>query len=128
MTTLGLGLTFDAGALISLERRHQRIARTYTTAIADGVPITVPAVVIAEWWPGRSDAREIILKGVRVEPTDSELAKIAGAALAAVPGATTIDAIVMASAARRGDIVYSSDVGDLERLRSYFPAVRVLGL
>jgi hypothetical protein len=33
--------------------------------------------------------------------------------------------IVMASAALRGDIVYSSDVGDLERLRAHFPGVLV---
>ncbi len=49
-----------------------------------------------------------------------------GEALAAVPGAPTIDAIVMASAARRGDLVYTSDVADLERLRKYFPSVRRL--
>jgi len=37
-----------------------------------------------------------------------------------------IDAIVMASAASRGDVVYTSDFDDLERLRSFFPSVRVL--
>ena len=42
--------------------------------------------------------------------------------------ATTIDAIVMASAARRGDVVYTADVGDLTRLQAFFPAVRVLGV
>jgi len=45
-----------------------------------------------------------------------------------VRGATTIDAIVMASAASRGDVVLTSDVGDLERLRAVFPGVRVLGV
>jgi hypothetical protein len=34
----------------------------------------------------------------------------------------------MASAATRGDVVFSSDVDDLERLRRYFPSVRVLGV
>jgi hypothetical protein len=32
----------------------------------------------------------------------------------------------MASAASRGDIVYSTDIEDLERLRRVFPDVRVL--
>jgi len=50
-----------------------------------------------------------------------------GQALGAVPGATLIDAIVVASAASRGDIIYSSDVHDLERLRRVFPGVRILG-
>ena len=33
----------------------------------------------------------------------------------------TVDALVMASAALRGDTVYTSDVGDLERLRAGVP-------
>ena len=90
------------------------------------IAVTFPAVVIAEWWRGRSDAREIILRGVRVEVTTTELARLAGEALAAVPGATAIDALVMASAARRGDVVYTSDVPDLQQLQVYFPAVRLL--
>lgn len=122
------GLTFDTGALIALERRRQRVARVYATAVADGVPVTVPAVVITEWWRGRSDARELILRGLRIEPLDDGLAKVAGEAIAAIGGATAVDAIVMASAARRGDIVYTSDVGDLERLREHFPGVRVLAV
>ena len=125
---LSVGLTFDTGALIALERRHQRMARVYATAVGDGIPITVPAVAIAEWWRGRSDAREMILRGVRVEDTTVALAQLAGEALAAIPGATAVDALVMASAARRGDIVYTSDLSDLERLRSYFPAVRLLAV
>jgi predicted nucleic acid-binding protein len=120
------GLTFDTGALIALERRRQRMVRTYTTAVLDGVIVTVPIGVITEWWRGRSKARETILRGVRVEPVDLELAKTAGAAMGAVPGSTAIDALVMASAARRGDVVYTSDLDDLERLRDYFPSVRVL--
>jgi hypothetical protein len=52
--------------------------------------------------------------------------KLAGEAVARVAGATAIDAIVMASAAARGDTVFTSDVDDLERLRAFFPNVRVL--
>ena len=123
-----VGLTFDTGALIGLERRHQRIARVYVTAVTDGIPITVPAVVIAEWWRGRSDARDAILRGIRVEHTTIRLAQLAGEALAAVPTASAVDALVMASAAQRGDIVYTSDFTDLELLRACFPDVRVLAV
>lgn len=122
------GLTFDTGALIGLERRHQRIARVYRAAVSDGLPVTVPAIVIAEWWRGRSDARELVLRGVRVEATTSVLARVAGEALAAVPGATVVDAVVMASAAQRGDIVYTADVIDLQRLQAFFPAVTLLAV
>ena len=122
------GITFDTGALIAIERRRVRMAQIYAVAVSLGVPVVAPAVVVAEWWRGRTDARDIILRGIRVEATDAELAKHAGAAIAAIRGATTIDAIVMASAARRGDVVYTSDVADLERLRVRFPGVRVLGV
>jgi predicted nucleic acid-binding protein len=123
-----MGLTFDTGALIGLERRRQRISRVYTTAVADGLVVTVPAVVICEWWRGRSDIRETILRGLRVESVDTELAKAAGEALALVRSASAVDALVMASAARRGDVVYTSDFEDLDRLRSHFRGVRVLGV
>jgi len=120
------GFTFDTGALIGLERRHARISRIYTTAVADGIRITAPAVVISEWWRSRTDARELILRGLTVEPVDTELAKLAGLAIAAIRGATPIDALVMASAARRGDVVFTSDPSDLQALARYFPSVRVL--
>jgi predicted nucleic acid-binding protein len=95
-------------------------------ALAKDQPITVPADVVAEWWRGRTDLRDSILESVDIEPLTEALAKRAGEALAAVRGATAVDAIVMASAASRGDIIYSSDVEDLERLRRHFRSVRVL--
>jgi predicted nucleic acid-binding protein len=88
------------------------------------VPV-VPADVVAEWWRGRSDIREHILGFVDVEPLTDALARLAGEALAKVRGATTVDAVVMASAAQRGDAVYTTDIDDLERLRAFFPSVRV---
>ncbi|MFZ5891459.1 MAG: hypothetical protein ACOY0T_10445 [Myxococcota bacterium] len=40
----------------------------------------------------------------------------------------TIDAIVIASAAQRGDVLYTSDFDDMARLATRFPAVRVLAI
>ena len=120
------GLTFDTGALIALERRKQRMKQIIERALAKEQPITVPADVVGEWWRGRTDLREAILEAVDVEPLTLALAKLAGEALASVSGATLVDAVVMASAASRGDIVYSSDVEDLEKLRQVFPDVRIL--
>jgi len=122
------GITFDTGALIALERRGQRIRKVLERATEQKVRITVPAAVVTEWWRSRSDVRELILAAVRVEPLSESLAKVAGEALAAVKGATVIDAIVMASAAQRGDVVYTADVSDLAKLAGYFRAVRVLGI
>ncbi len=120
------GLTFDTGALIGLERKRHRIRRIFATAVRDDVRMTVPSAVVAEWWRGRTDLAEDILAAVDVEALDEGLAKAAGEALAAIPDATAIDAVVMASAARRGDVVYTSDFADLVRLQRHFPTVRVL--
>src|SRR6188768_1681351 len=114
------GITFDTGALIALERRGQRARKVLERAMEQKVRITVPAAVITEWWRSRNDVRERILAAVRVEPLSEGLAKVAGEALAAIKGATTIDAIVMASAAVRGDVVYTTDISDLAKLAGYF--------
>ncbi|MGO8995146.1 MAG: twitching motility protein PilT [Polyangiaceae bacterium] len=120
------GITLDTGALLALERRRDRMVRVLHAARRASVPITVPSPVVTEWWRGRSDAREHVLAFLRVDRVDEGLARTAGEALAAITGATAIDAIVMASAARRGDVVYTSDLGDLERLQRFFPSVRLL--
>ena len=96
-----IGLTLDTGALIALERRRQRIKSIVEQALAVNQTITVPADVVGEWWRGRTDVREAMLLSVDVEPLTEGLAKIAGEALAAIEGATLVDAIVMASAASR---------------------------
>lgn len=119
-------ITLDTGALIALERRSQRMTDILRAARARRDAIFCVAPVITEWWRGRTDFREMVLAAFNVEPVDDALARLAGEAIAEVDGATAIDALVMASAARRGDAVYTSDPGDLERLRAFFPEVRVL--
>jgi predicted nucleic acid-binding protein len=122
------GLTLDAGALIALERRKQRVVGLLTVAHEDGWIVSAPSTAIAEWWRGRTDLRDAILASIEVEPVTTPLARLAGEAMAKVRGATLADAIVMASAALRGDRVLTSDVTDLQRLRTYFPSVVVLGV
>lgn len=124
------GITLDTGALIGLERRERRmLARLSTWTDANAI-VTVPSVVVAEWWRGQRGPAARLLEAFTVEPTSSALAKVAGEALAEVRlgGGHTIDAIVMASAASRGDIVYTSDFDDLTLLALCFPSVRVLGV
>lgn len=124
-----MGLTFDTGALIGLERVHHGIRKVYDTAVANGVPITVPVVVVAEWWRAgkREKARARILRSVLVEPVTEHIGRLAGLALTLVPEAQAIDAMVMACAAQRaGEIVYTSDPDDLQRLRDGVPALRAV--
>ena len=127
-----MGLTFDTGALIGLERARQQMRQVYATAIAKDVRMTVPAVVVAEWWRlGRKEKeRAQILRSVIVAPTSEHVASLAGVALTLLPNAQTIAALVMACAAQRpNEIIYTSDPDDLEALRAAVPqfaAIRVL--
>jgi len=132
-----LGVTFDTGALIAIERRKQRARTVFETLREQDVVITAPLPVIGEWWRGRTDWREQILASVRVEELTLAMVKLAGEALASLPappsrrrreGPGFVDALVMASAAARGDVVYTGDVEDLERLTPFFPDVRILSM
>src|SRR5687767_649759 len=120
------GVTLDAGALIAIERRKPRGKVLFELAQNGHILLAVPVAVVVEWWRGRTDIRDNILELVRVEPVALSVAKAAGEALAVITRATAIDALVMAFAASRGDVVYTSDPRDLEDLQAYFPSVRVL--
>jgi len=120
------GITLDTGALVAIERRKQRGTQLLELARQRLAVLSVPVPVIAEWWRGRTDVRERILDVVNVEPLSLVVAKSAGEAQASVARSTAVDAIVMAFAASRGDVVFTGDTRDLERLRGFFPTVRVL--
>lgn len=119
-------ITFDTGALIALERRDREMRALVAALHEDGVRVTVPSAVVSEWWRGQRGPAARILDGLAVEPLTEALAKLVGETLGAVRGATLVDAIVVASAARRGDLVLTTDVGDLTRIRdAAFPSVRL---
>ncbi len=123
----GRGLTFDTGALIGIERKRQRMVDVFRRATQRGMMITVPSAVIAEWWRGqRGFIATTLLDAVDIEPLTASIAKRAGEALAKTGGRNSVDAVVVASAASRGDIIYTSDHEDLSELATYFGAVRVL--
>lgn len=122
------GATFDTAVLVALERRKQYAWDVFRRLRERAVPVTIPAPVLGEWWRGRTDVRDAIRQAARLEPLSETIACLAGEAIAEVKGATTIDAFVMASAALRGDVVFTGDVRDLERLQTFFPGVRVLSI
>ena len=92
--------------------------------------VFVPLPVLAEWWRGRTDDREILLGAMRVDAS-IEATKAAGVALARVRGVNashTIDAIVMATAALRDAVVVTQDPQDLGRLAVHVPGVTVFAV
>jgi hypothetical protein len=121
------GLTLDAGALIGFERGDRRVLTHLKAALERGEEMTVPTAALAEAWRGGPRGARIarLLTACAREPLHEDLARSAGEAIGAVRGASVVDAVVMASAATRGDHVLTSDFDDLDRLRAYFPAVRL---
>jgi predicted nucleic acid-binding protein len=99
------GVTFDTGALIGLERRTERMKAVIARIAARQLPVTIPSVVVAEWYREHRASRRILALAKTVEPVSAVLAELAGKALRATGGSNAIDAIVMASAAQRGDVV-----------------------
>jgi len=123
-----LSYVFDTGALIAAERGKERAARFLRLVRVGRARILVPLPVVAEWWRGRTDAREEILAASRVVAT-VEIAQAAGVALARtrdVRAELTIDAIVLSTAALFDAIVVTSDPRDFEKLSTHFPGVSVL--
>jgi hypothetical protein len=121
--------TFDTGMLIALERRKSSAIRAFQSMVRRGHVPVVPAPVYAEWWRGKTAVREDLSKAFSLEPMSSLLCRATGEALAAVRGATLVDACVMASAALRGGgIVYTADVDDLRKLQALFPTVALIAV
>jgi predicted nucleic acid-binding protein len=121
-------LTLDSGALIAYERNDRDISAHLKEALLRQLDLCVPSVVVAEVWRGGTRSARVarLLGACIIVPLDDALARMAGEAIARLRKAGTIDAIVMASAGRRGDRVLTSDPDDLHRLQTCFPNVRVV--
>jgi predicted nucleic acid-binding protein len=126
-------VTLDTGALIAIERRRPRGVMLLQAALEHRVELLVPSVVHAEWWRGRTDVRDRIKKAVTIVPLPIAVAEAAGVALGAIAevrrAGLAVDVMVMAfSAVVGGGVIYTSDVGDLQRIAPRFPSVRVLAV
>ncbi|RIK10739.1 MAG: twitching motility protein PilT [Acidobacteria bacterium] len=126
------GLTLDAGALIAIDR-NDRNDRNIMALLKDfverGVVPTIPAPVVAQAWrSSRQSNLARFIKLCRVEPTDLELARLAGELCRSADVADAIDAIVVASAARRGDLVATSDARHFRRMAAHVEGVVILNI
>lgn len=120
------GMTFDAGVLIALDRGDARMWLQIDEGFRLPTRPVVPAPVLAQVWrSGRQANLGRALAALVIEQTDDELARRAGELCAMAGTADAIDAIVVASAARRGDVVVTGDVLDLARLAAHTPNVAI---
>lgn len=114
-----MGITYDAGALIAGERGDRKMWALHRRSLERGdVPI-VPSGVLGQGWRGGPQVQmSRLLAGCRVEDLNEARARSAGAACGAAGMSDVVDASVVVGAAARGDLIVTSDAGDLQRLRA----------
>jgi predicted nucleic acid-binding protein len=126
--------TLDTGALIAMERQKERGMMLLRAAREHRVQLLAITPVVAEWWRGRSDVRDRIKLAVTLVAFPIRAAEAAGVVLGRLRNekeraAMAVDVMVMAFAATYGGaLVYTSDIGDLERIGTHYPAVRLLSV
>jgi hypothetical protein len=109
------GVTYDSGALIAAERGERPMwARHRALLLRRVVPI-VPASVVAQCWRGMPRQAQLarLLAGCEVEALDDTRARATGTLAGRARTSDVVDASVVEGALRRGDLVISSDEGDL---------------
>lgn len=115
-----VGITFDTGGLIALDRNDRRVLVLLARAGETGARVTVPATALAQ--AIRAPERQAGLARLARQPTtdvvalDRVDATNVGRLLAASATADVVDAHVVICARRAGQRVVTSDPDDLRRL------------
>lgn len=113
------GLTYDSGALLAAERNDRRIWLRHRTAVDHGRVPVVPAPVLAQVWRGggpRQASLVRLLHTSTVEPLTEAQARRVGVLAVRADHYDIADVAVVEGAARRGDLVVTSDPGDLQQI------------
>ena len=109
------GVTYDSGALIAAERGERLMWARHRALLLRRVVPTVPSPVVAQCWRGTPRQAQLagLLAGCEVETLDDARARAAGTLVGRARTTDIVDAHVVEGALRRGDLIISSDEGDL---------------
>ena len=112
------GVTYDSGALIAAERGERRMWVRHRALLLRRVVPVVPAPVLAQCWRGTARQAQLarFQAGCQTEPLDDTHARATGALIGHAGTTDIVDACVVESALRRGDLVITSDGGDLKAI------------
>jgi hypothetical protein len=114
------GITFDAGGMIALDRNDRRVIVLLARARELGIRVIVPATALAQ--AIRNPARQARLSRL-IRQVDTDLIPLSGPDATAVgllleetATADIADAHVVICARRAGELVVTSDPGDIGRI------------
>lgn len=111
------GVTYDAGALIAIDRGDVAAAALHMRYLQRSIVPVVPAGMLAQVWrePARQVRLGIALRGCRVEALDEQRSKQIGELARLTGQSDVVDLSVAEGVLRRRDLVHTSDPDDLLR-------------
>lgn len=115
-----MSLILDAGALVAFERNDRAMWVRLKAALIDGTEVASHGGIVGQVWRSGGPRQALLaraLASVDVRPLDETLGRAAGSLLARTRGRDVVDA-ALAALARSGDVILTSDPGDLEPLAS----------
>nr|WP_315201906.1 PIN domain-containing protein [Actinomyces oris] len=123
------GLSLDTGALLALERGDSRVRALLRRASETGLPLSVPAGVVAQAWRGGPRqariARLLADPSVHVAPLDDMTARAVGLLCGRSGHRDIVDVHVALLAQEQGHTVVTSDPEDLSAVHPGLPLITV---
>ena len=123
------GLSLDTGALLALERGDSRVRALLRRASETGLPLSVPAGVVAQAWRGGPRqariARLLADPSVHVAPLDDMTARAVGLLCGRSRHRDIVDVHVALLAQEQGHTVVTSDPEDLSVIHPGLPLITV---
>ena len=108
------GYTYDTGVLIAAERNDRIVWALHRRLLEQGNRPSVPSTVLAQAWRGGPQAQlSRLLAGCEIHPLTETHARECGRLLARASSSDIVDASAVIVARERGEVVLTSDPGDL---------------
>ena len=126
------GATFDAGALVAVDKGDPKFTALFRQMRRQEVPIYIPAGVLGQAWRGVAQQHDLhtLLRSrlVTVEPLDEAMAREIGKLLGEHRARDVVDASVAITALKHDTVICTSDPLDIGRLLGPGEAHRLVPL
>lgn len=126
---MSVGLTLDTGAVLAVERGDARVRALLRRAVERGLPLAVPAGVVAQAWRGGPRqariARLLADPAVEVPALDDLTARAVGLLCGRSGHRDVVDVHVALHARQHSHAVVTTDPNDLHAVDPSLPLIAV---